>query len=305
MKFAEQLEKDRERLLQELSASENPEQMEKILREELERLLFHYNETAESAVLEKEAARLTGTAGQALTFLRVRQDATLWESSMEEHPPEHGSFRMLLLMLSGAVLGAASLFLTARQEDGAYLFRGAPYSVVLLILGLLFFAAAGWLSGRRQKKRSAGVRRETRKVEVHADPEQTLQAFRTVVLVIDQQLQELSETLHYTEARGAGTAGNIETSSADAAAPALSRQELELCAGLLEAWYAHDGQFALDRIGDVKFFLHQNGVETVNYSEDRREMFDRMPGKDAMTIRPALVWNGVLLKRGAAVGPVV
>ena len=53
---------------------------------------------------------------------------------------------------------------------------------------------------------------------------------------------------------------------------------------------------------DVKFFLHARGIEAVDYTDEHRNWFDRMPGKKNETLRPALVMDDVLLKKGLASG---
>ena len=69
---------------------------------------------------------------------------------------------------------------------------------------------------------------------------------------------------------------------------------------LLEAGYSGDGEFALERLGSVKFFLHKNGIDAVEWSPENDELFDRLPAAESGTIRPALVSEGKLLKKGLA-----
>ena len=82
----------------------------------------------------------------------------------------------------------------------------------------------------------------------------------------------------------------------------LNDAEISLYAGLMEALYSGDGEMALDKLNDIKYFLHRNQIETVDYSEGSREWFDVMPSKTEATIRPALVHHGELLKKGLAAG---
>lgn len=82
----------------------------------------------------------------------------------------------------------------------------------------------------------------------------------------------------------------------------FSDKELALFASLLEAGCSNDGSFALDQISDVRYFLHQNGIEAVDYDGKNRDLFDVMPSPKMQTLRPALVFNGNLLKKGMAAG---
>jgi hypothetical protein len=53
-------------------------------------------------------------------------------------------------------------------------------------------------------------------------------------------------------------------------------------------------------VDQIKYFLHKNQIEVVDYSKDTAQYFDLMPGTKAGTIRPAMVANGRLLKKGLA-----
>ena len=46
--------------------------------------------------------------------------------------------------------------------------------------------------------------------------------------------------------------------------------------------------------------LHRQQIEVVDYSEENARYFDLMPGASAGTIRPALIADGSLLKKGLA-----
>ena len=58
--------------------------------------------------------------------------------------------------------------------------------------------------------------------------------------------------------------------------------------------------YALEKIDDIKYYLHKQQIEVVDYSKDTAQYFDLMPGTQSGTIRPALVADGVLLKKGLA-----
>ena len=80
----------------------------------------------------------------------------------------------------------------------------------------------------------------------------------------------------------------------------LAEKDLSLMGELLEASYSRDGEYALDKLNQLKFRLHQEGIETVDYSPENENWFDRLPSSQSTTIRPALVFNGQLLKKGLA-----
>ena len=50
----------------------------------------------------------------------------------------------------------------------------------------------------------------------------------------------------------------------------------------------------------MKYYLHRHDIEAVDYSEKTESYFDVMPSSRPGTLRPALVRNGKLLKKGLA-----
>jgi hypothetical protein len=84
--------------------------------------------------------------------------------------------------------------------------------------------------------------------------------------------------------------------------PTETNNDLSLYSDLLEASLAKDGEYALDQISKVPFYLHQKGIEAMNYSDEYRSYFDVIPGEKQETIRPALVKDGHLLKKGIVSG---
>ena len=47
-------------------------------------------------------------------------------------------------------------------------------------------------------------------------------------------------------------------------------------------------------------YLHKQQIEVVDYSEKTKQYFDLMPGSGKGTIRPAMIADGTLLKKGMA-----
>ena len=160
--------------------------------------------------------------------------------------------------------------------------------------GLLFWG------GRLSLDRNAGGSNarqgdEAQQVEIRVDPDRVWSCLRAVVLSIDKGLHEAREAVNYererlTESEGGG----------------LTPEEAELFAGLLESVYsirdeAADDSAALETISQIRYYLHRKQVETVDYGGGKREWFELLPGRQDMTIRPALVKDGVLVRKGLAV----
>ena len=49
-----------------------------------------------------------------------------------------------------------------------------------------------------------------------------------------------------------------------------------------------------------QYAANKQQIDAVDYSEANKQYFDLMPGKQGGTIRPALVSDGKLLKKGLA-----
>ena len=75
---------------------------------------------------------------------------------------------------------------------------------------------------------------------------------------------------------------------------------MELFAGLLESLYAQDGAAAREMSESIRFFLHGEKVDVVDFEKGRENWFEFLPAQRTGTIRPALVADGRLIKKGMA-----
>jgi hypothetical protein len=110
------------------------------------------------------------------------------------------------------------------------------------------------------------------------------------MLSVDQSVEEIRASERWKQREKAGSIdGKTVTPS-----------ELELFSDLLTAAYSGDAEYALEKIEQIKYFLHRQQIEVVDYSKENEKYFDLMPVSKAATIRPALVAQGGLLKKGLA-----
>ena len=83
----------------------------------------------------------------------------------------------------------------------------------------------------------------------------------------------------------------------------LSTKDIDLFAQILEDAYGDtDNPSSQEIVSHIRFYLHQKMITLVDYSEKNRSWFDMMPSKESATIRPAIVLEGKLLKKGLAAG---
>lgn len=76
---------------------------------------------------------------------------------------------------------------------------------------------------------------------------------------------------------------------------------LDLLVSLMEAKSSGRDDLAMRSLSQAEQYLHMLGVEIIPYSEDHAQLFDILPTMGtARTIRPALMQDGKLLRRGVA-----
>ena len=142
---------------------------------------------------------------------------------------------------------------------------------------------------RRRKAPS----KETLHAETKVDAFLAYTHLLSVILIMDKCLEEVRSS----EQREEKERLRAQTSAMDPA-------ELELLAQMLENAYARQGEDeqAGEEISQIRFFLHQKNIDVVDWdsAEKQGSWFDMMPAFKSGTIRPALVSDGKLLKKGLA-----
>lgn len=285
------LENDREKLLHAVTTARTPEKTQDAVIAELDRLLYQYNEQDASDRLKESAASMIQTARHMVPLLTGYGDVRVWERTVGEESKGAKGKKLWFWVFLIVGLGCfAATFLLFQMAGISFAMRDALIPLGLLVLSL----AALFLSGLfLAKSRSVTVEKKTElQTEITMDGESIYQALHTAVLVMDKNLDDIRSSSEW-EARKKETAGD---------APVLASEEADLYGGLLEAWYTNDGDVALDRLADLKYYLHKKGIDCVDYSPEHASWFDMMPSFKEGTLRPALIKDGTLLKKGLASG---
>ena len=285
------LEKDREKFLSSVTKAHTPDKAQDAIVSELDRLLYQYNEQDGTERIKEAAAYMIQAARMAAPFVNGYGEVKVWERTAEGSKAKmskSGKFFWLFLILGMGCFVAT--FILFQMAGLSVPIRDAATPLLLLVLSLVFLFFAGLCFGKR--KVILAPEKKEFQTEIHIDGESIYQTLHTMVLVMDKNLEELQANEEW-EAR---KASSQDTGSS------LSSDQIDLFAGLLEAWYTKDGDVALDRIADVKYHLHRQGIECVDYSADTTSYFDIMPSFREGTLRPALVRDGSLLKKGLASG---
>ena len=292
MKMTEILEKDKDKLLTELSAAATADKAVHVLENELDKLLLKHNEQAESDRERESAAYMMQAVRLSLPMMDSTGKVKVWESG-HGNDNEEGSFKIsfLILLILGialCVFGFGPLmmesFLAATEQK-------AQQEVIMhggaTIVGLVCLYFSGYMYGRPKKKKG---KKKEQQVEIRIDADKVYRNFRTAVLAVDQSIEEIRASERWKERE---KAGSIDGRT-------VKQSELDLFSDLLAAAYSGDPEYALEKIEQIKYFLHKQQIEVIDYNKDTAKYFDLMPGTSAATIRPAMVAQGGLLKKGLA-----
>lgn len=286
------LEKDKEKLLTELTRAGVPERTAAVLETELDKLLLKYNEQAGSDRERDAAAHMIGAVRHSLPLVDSVGETKVWEMQEGAQAKKRMVNPVALILLIAGIVCAVLTFIFMNSItpkpgmtiNDLKLAQPETYlllATVLCILGFGLFRRIGTGTSNKNRKQQ---------VEIKIDPERVYRSLHTAVLSIDQSLEEIQAAERWAKKEQAGT---IE-------GKAISSGEIDLFSDLLTASYSKDGEYALDKIEDLKYYLHKQQIDVLDYSEETKQYFDIMPGMQGGTIRPALVADGKILKKGLA-----
>ena len=286
MKIIDLLEKDRENLLTELAAAKAAEKAVIILENELDKLLMTYNEQCGSERERDAAAYMMQSVRLSLPLIDSAGETKIWETG--NTVKSKGCVNPLGFLLMAAAIVLCGIGIVPLVDALNDLSKEIDFlKLAGWELGAIAAAVCGGLLVRR-----AGPKQPKRiqHAETQIDPAKIYRSFRNAMLAVDQNLEEIRSMERWDKRDEAGLIEGRQASS----------EELDLFSDLLAASYSGDPEYALEKIDDIKYYLHKQQIEAVEYSEDTAQFFDMMPGQQAKTIRPALVADGSLLRKGIA-----
>lgn len=288
MNLQELLEKDRERLLASLRQAGTPEQAVPVIESEYDRLLYAYNEHCDDDFERRCASMILQSARMSVPLIDTIGETKIWEQGGKLLTDESRKVRLsaLLLLAGGIILLTASIAVLAGIETALNRLFATPSILFALLAGLVCLFLGGLFFRKTTK---ASYSEKQLKAEPRIDADRIYRALHAVLLVADRNIADAVSLKRLEEVQSAQE-------------PAENKADLSLYSDLLEAQLAKDGEYALDQISKVPFYLHQKGIEAVAYSEENRSWFDVIPGEKQETIRPALVKDGRLLKKGIVSG---
>ena len=291
MKMTDILEKDKDKLLTELSAAGTAEKAVHVLENEIDKLLLKHNEYCETDRERESAAFMMQAVRLSLPLMDSNGKIKVWESGQKTEEDTGGSFKLsfLILLLAGlalCVFGFGQLIFEAyigaeeTARDQVLLHGGAS------VVGLIALYFSGYMYSRPKKITG----KKEYQVDIRIDADRVYRSFRTAILSVDQSLEEICAAERW---KAREKAGSIDGRT-------VTQSELDLFSELLAAAYSGDPEYALEKIEQIKYFLHRQQIEVVDYTKENEKYFDLMPGSKAATIRPAMIAQGGLLKKGLA-----
>ena len=290
MRLQEYLEKDREKLLASLQQAGTADRAIPVIESEFDRLLYQYNEGCNNDYERRCASQMLQTARMSAPLLDCIGETKIWEQGGKLISGENKKVRLpaLLLLIAGIALPLAAVIVMTGTEEALREVMELPMIGLCFAGGLVCLFQAGLFFTKRN---NAFYSDKQLKAENKVDANKIYQTLHAVLLIADRNISEALSAQRLEERQREEAGENPQDLDA-----------LSLYGDLLEAGRSGDGEYALDQIGKLTFYLHQKGIEPLEYSEENRTWFDVIPGERKETIRPALVKDGKLLKKGIVAG---
>ena len=273
------LEEEKDGLIEGLRTAETPDKCRPVMERALDRVLMKSSGELESSRMQAAASGMIQVLKAAVPLADTVRDVRIWQRAGREKKDR----RSVFLIPAGIVLIAAALLVIALQKEtpaGAAL----TVSAVLASAGAILF----YLAGRQRAAAAPESADGTERKEYIADADRIYRVLHAALLTADRNLEDAASEEAW------------ETAHREDTADSLPPDWLQLCSDLLEAAYSGDAEFAFGRLEEIRYFLHGRKIDVVDYSEETAQYFDRMPSSAQGTLRPALLCEGRLVKKGLA-----
>lgn len=304
MTFQGIFEQNREHLMSAVSGTDTVSVI-RVLNSELDRMLYTFNDQEESARVREAASSMIQTAKAACSLVDSAGETNIYgridygKTAPARKMSKLGGL-LLLVGLVGALVTVVGIQMLANSAAKGS--AGLPPRYLLAVIPLLTIIASFFAGMLSRKKETS---HEALHAETKIDASKLYNYLLSVILVIDKCLEDVRNSDKQAERERT----REQVSAMDPA-------ELELLSQLLEDAYGRrggDGQ-AEEEISQIRFYLHRKNIDVVDWTQDVRKQrgkeetgaldnrgwFDMIPAYKSGTIRPALVADGKLLKKGMA-----
>ena len=283
------LEKDKERFLHSMAGAKTSLEAVHVVEEQLSRLLTFYNEDESSDKAKETALAMVESLRTSAGLLNCDGDSVIYSRAeyrgVNDKPKKSTMFKILAAL--GAVLAIAAAVVLIVYTDSLPPTKWMSIGLGLSLAALICLFAAGLASSKTVQRNKEDLYAETL-----PDGQKTYHILLAAAVSMDRSLNRIKsdELLANKQALLDEKEG-------------MPKDEIELYCTLLEGAYAEkNSEYAKEVAADLKFYLHKRKIDVVDFNGSNKELFDRMPSGRKETIRPALVIDKTVIRKGLAAG---
>ncbi len=271
-------------LLAKLKAATSTVAAQQTLCEGMDMVQYRYAQEPIKDGERELLASMMSAVKTSFPLLECASEAKVWQEAGNAGGKKRRSKKPLAVAIF--VLALAACTLTAlvflSQNQSVTLEGLSPYLYACAVCAAAFTAAGGLFMYKTAASEAA-----RQSIEISINPDDVVRRLTAVILQMDKNL-------------ASAKANEAKRAAAGPAGP-LSADELELVSSLLEARYSQNGEFALEALDDLDEWLERRGLTLCEYDDKHEELFELLPSEqETMTLRPAILYGGVLVKRGLA-----
>jgi hypothetical protein len=266
-----------------------PDSAAEAMRGFLDRLHDHYVAANPLGEAEAVAARAGIEILQAAAQVIVSASRSeIWQQAGPGGMPGESRKRHLVwtrVLFAALAIGLTAYFalvLWSYQRWNELILLGAAAGAEIVRVVLAFFASRRSRKAERQK-----VAEVRSRATIHVDRQALVRRLSHAVGALDKLVQD---------------AGRLRPSIASAGPVVEDPAFTELLQDLMEARETADGEYAVRVLRSLRSTLERHGIQVISFDGANRQLFEFQPslqpaGGD-QTLRPALVQEGRLLRRG-------
>lgn len=285
------LDEDKEMVLANIARDRSLAAAQAALEKEIDRVLYRYVENCGDAVQRDGAQHLLQAIKNTLPVMDAVGEARVWKKEYDD-----GRRRAHMTPVAGALLAAGLVMVLASVLGVLIAGRGGAFAFVKALVPVIAGCACLYFGGvqsmRPKKDKAKPADAEPTRTEYLVDAEKAWHCLRGAIVQADGQLERVRE---------ASAAQRRQADEAAQQGP-LDPAAVELFSELLEAAYASGEEGAREAASSIRFYLHNAKIDVIDYAEGREAWFEFLPASRPGTIRPALISNGKVIKKGIASG---
>jgi len=285
------LDEDREMVLANLARDPSLPAAQQALEKAVDRVMYRYAEACGDTVLRDSAQHILQAMKNTLPVMDCVGQARTWNRQAKSEKTGLSFGPMAVASLVGGVvlvIAAVLGMLISGRFTGVLAFAKTMLPAILGC-GALFWA--GVCAARPRNRRGSQDQTEDVRTEYLADGEKCWHCLRGAMLQADGQLERI---------RQADALVRQQAEQTSVGTGKLEPRALDLFAELLESAYAAGDDGAREAASAIRFYLHNTGVEVVDYAPGKESWFEFLPASGTGTMRPALASGGRLVRKGLA-----